>query len=67
MVEDDPSLDVIPLKEYSGELLNKVFEFCEHILTHAPPSIEKPLKHNDLRYVCDIWYVSYIDVELDLI
>ena len=67
MIDDnfDPD-DVIPLPEITHKTFVKVLDFLKHVdLGNAPPTIEKPLRSNDMRDVTTEFYAEYINVPTD--
>ena len=47
--------------------LEKVIEWCTHMLTNDPPKIEPPLCHSDLKMIVDDWSANFIEVDQDLL
>ena len=57
----------IPLKKLKSPILEKVMDFCRHVLDHEPPQIEKPLRSPDFSSLVDPWYAQYITVESEIL
>ena len=61
LIEDSGIEEDIPLPNIKSSTAHKIIEFCNHLLTHEPPKIEKPLKANQLSEIVTPFYSEFID------
>ena len=48
LIEDSGIEEEIPLPQVKKQILEKIIVFCERLLDHQPPEIDKPLSHSDM-------------------
>ena len=63
LIEDSGVEEEIPLPQVKKAVLEKIIVFCERLLDHQPPEIDKPLSHSDMAQVVDQWHADYINLE----
>ena len=63
IIDDSGVDDEIPLASVKKSILEKIIQYCEHIHTHSPPEIEKPLRSNDLNSVVHQWYADFVNLD----
>ena len=61
VIDDSGTDEVIPLPSVEAKVLKKILEYCEHICTHPPPQIDKPLKSIKLDELTSKYYADFID------
>lgn len=59
----DNEIRNISIPAVNTSTLNKILEFCDHIVIHKnePPKIEKPLT-GDLKDIINEWYNNFINL-----
>ena len=57
-MDDAGTEDAIPLPQVKKETLDKVLDYCKHIIKIDAPVIEKPLLEKKLPV--DQWFIDYI-------
>ena len=63
IIDDSGSEEVIPLPNISSKNLKRVLKYCEHLLDHPPPQIDKPIKSLNLHELTSKFYADFIDFE----
>ena len=62
--DDDGEVKEIPLPNVSGDVLEKVVDFCRHYaLEEAMTEIQTPLRSPKLEELVQEWYADYVKVE----
>ena len=62
IIDDDAETDeAIPLPQVKKETLDKVLDYCKHIVKNEAPVLPKPLEDNKLPV--DAWFVEYVNID----
>ena len=67
LIDDSGTEEEIPLPNVKKPILDKVVQFCTHLLDNAPPEIEKPLRSTDMSAVVADWYAKFINLDQEVL
>ena len=67
LIDDGGTDEEIPLPNVKKPILDKVVQFCTHLLDNAPPEIEKPLRSTDMSAVVADWYAKFINLDQEVL
>lgn len=66
-LSEDEAMGPIHLGKVSSDILEKVVEFCESLLMHPIPSIEKPLRSSNLHDILPKVHADFFDVDREML
>lgn len=56
------SVHQVKVQGVTSAVLAKIIEYMDHHKGKEPPIIERPLKHREMRLVCeDVWDADFVD------
>lgn len=65
--DDEDEVREIPLPNVKEIVLRKVIDYCQHYKEDPMTPIQTPLKSSKLEDLVQPWYVSFVDVEQQLL
>ena len=57
--------EAITLQEVEDKIIDKLWEYLEHVDEHEVKEIEKPLTSNDMKNETDDWSANFVDIPLE--
>ena len=53
----------IELPKFHRQVVEKIFEFCDHFKDLTPPEIDQPIVSTDMSKVVDPWQAEFINLD----
>ena len=63
--ENKKTEEPITLQEVEDKIIDKLWEYLEHVDEHEVKEIEKPLTTNDMKNETDDWSANFVDIPLE--
>jgi len=63
--ENKNTEEPIMLQEVEDKIIDKLWEYLEHVDEHEVKEIEKPLTTNDMKNETDDWSANFVDIPLE--
>ena len=63
--ENKKTEEPITLQEVEDKIIDKLWEYLEHVDGHEVKEIEKPLTTNDMKNETDDWSANFVDIPLE--
>lgn len=66
-IEDVGTGESIPIPQVNAKIMKKVVQYLDHVTTHYPPEIEKPLKSANFDELVAPFYAEYMNADQEII
>ena len=63
--QNKDSQEPLTLQEIEDKILDKLWEYLEHVDENEIKEIEKPLVTNDMKNATDDWSANFVDIQLE--